>query len=259
MKRFLGGLALVGLLLSPAGTAQAQLFNMPVWSSPAFGSGVGIYGDFGVGLNDDAKFTDPVTETLNSAPLAFGGHVMVGVSMFQIWAGASYVDPKDDNDPALIDNEVSFGGAVALTLYRGATSPVVVNLQVGAGYVKFADAAMEEEEIWNFPVSLGIAHDAQLQGGAAVKPWIAPVLQIYNTKSTEAGVSGGSETDIGFGVAGGIEVVLGMGLGFYVNADWQTVTFGDADESTRPFRLGAGLSYVFRVPSFGDSRDLAGG
>ena len=255
MKRFLGGIALIGLLLSLAGTAQAQLFNMPVWSSPAFGTGVGIYADFGVGLNDDAKFDEGLAGF--GSPMAFGGHVVLGMSMFQIWGGANYVDPKDPADPATVDKEVTFGGGVALNLYRGTN--VAANLQVGVGYAKFGDAATFEGKQWNFPVSLGIAYDAQLQGGTAVKPWIAPVLQIYNSGGTVGGVSVESETDIGFGVAGGIEVVLGMGLGFYVNADWQTITFGDATESTKPFRLGAGLSYTFKVPSFGDARGVAGG
>ena len=245
MKRFLGGIALIGLLLSLAGTAQAQLFNMPVWSSPAFGTGVGIYGDFGVGLNDDAKFFD-------SSPLAYGGHVVLGLSMFQIWGGANYVDPKDPATTGGLDKEVTFGGGAALTLYKGATTPVVLNLGVGVGYAKFGATGSEVKQ-WNFPVTLGIAYDAQLEGGASVQPWIAPVLQIYNTKN------GTSETDIGFGVAGGVQFSLAMGFGAYVSADWQTVTFGSALESTKPFRLGAGLSYVFTVPSFGDARGIAGG
>ena len=57
MRRILCGIALTGLVLSlGVGAARAQVPTMPVFFSPAFGTGVGIYGDLGFGLNDDAKY-----------------------------------------------------------------------------------------------------------------------------------------------------------------------------------------------------------
>jgi len=234
----------VCLLLSlGAGAAQAQLASFPVWYSPAFGSGVGIFGTFGTGLNDDAKFGD-------SAPLAFGGHINIGVSAFKMWAGANYVNPKVDG----VDNELSFGGNLGVGIYKGASSPVYVDLMVGAGYAKFGSGAFEEK-VLNVPIAIPIAYGAALQGGTTVEVWVAPHVIWWNWT-----VGGGdSESDIGFGAGGGINVYSAMGIGGFVNADWSTTKFGGATESTTPFRLGAGLAWKFTVPSFSESKGLMGG
>ena len=251
MKRLLGGIALVGLVLSLAGTAQAQTQGMPVWYSPAFGAGVGIFGDFGTGLNDDAKISD-------SAPINIGGHILFGASQFKIWAGAWSFNPKDD----AIKKPINFGGNLGVSIYKGASSPVVVDLMAGAGYSKL------EEEVtgakvtsWNFPIGLPIAYGAELSGGHMVEPWIAPILQIYSDKREGFGVllPDTSLMKIGFGVSGGINFYSSLGLGVYVNVDWQSVKRLDSPEAIKPFRLGAGLAYRFSVPSLPEAKGFAGG
>jgi hypothetical protein len=238
MKRILGSIALVGLVAGlAANTASAQLYNMPVFFSPAFGTGVGVFGDFGMGLNDDAKFT-------TDAPTAFGGHVILGLSKFQIMGGASYVDTKVTG----ADKELSFGGNLGLTLYRTPASVLVVNVQAGAGYVKFGDATL-----WNFPIGVGIAANVPVVG-AFVEPWIAPRVQIFSTSS-----GGTSDTDVGFGVSGGINANLLLGIGAWAALDWLTVKPGTSTESVSPMRLGAGLYWKFSVPSLGIPGGLVGG
>ncbi len=246
MKRFLGGLALIGLL---AGTAEAQLASAPVWYSPAFGSGVGIFADFATGINDDAKL--PTSST--SSPMAFGGRVMFGASAFKIWAGASYVNTKNDD----YKKPVSFGGNLGVTIYKGAGSPIMVDLMAGVGYVKYQDTVTVSETKWlNFPIGLPISYGAVLQGGHMIEPWIAPILQIYSTDDGTV-----KETDLGFGVSGGINFYSAMGLGAYVALDWQSGKFGEDPLSVtvKPLRLGAGLSWKFSVPSLPGSKGLVGG
>jgi hypothetical protein len=250
MKRFLGGIALIGLVMSlGAGTARAQTQAFPVWYSPAFGSGVGIFGDWATGLNDDAKVgTD--------APMTFGGHIMFGASAFKISAGAWYFNPRVDG----LKKPIDFGGNLGVSIYKGATSPINVDLMAGAGYSKLqtddtVTVGAFETKIWNFPVGLPISYGATLQGGHMVEPWVAPILQIYNWKQD----GGTSNTDIGFGVSGGINFYSAMGIGVFVVADWQSVTFEGDTESTKPFRLGAGLSWKFSVPSLPESKGLVGG
>jgi hypothetical protein len=246
MKRFLGGLALVAALSLGAGAAHAQIFNMPVFFSPAFGTGVGIYGDVGMGLNDDAKFdTGPDA----SSPMSYGGHVVLGLSKFTIMAGVASFDSKVTG----LDKELSYGGNLGLTIYRTPASMVVVNIQAGAGYIKFGDAATGEVKQWNFPIGVGLALDLPVVGWF-VEPWIAPRVHIF---STDDGT--GSQTDVGFGVSGGINANLLLGIGAWAALDWLTITPGTATESIKPLVLGLGLSWKFSVPGLGMASGLVGG
>jgi opacity protein-like surface antigen len=253
MKRFLGGIALVGLAMSLAGAAQAQTASFPVWYSPAFGAGVGIFGDWGTGLNDDAKFAE-------SAPMSFGGHILFSAAQFKISAGAWYMDTKND----LLKKPINFGGNLGVTIYKGATSPIYVDLMVGAGYTNLQEddtVGTGTFKTWDFPVGLPIAYGATLSGGHTVEPWIAPVLHIFSDK-TEGGFlaeADTSKTNLGFGVTGGINFYSAMGIGVFVVADWMSVKRLDATESSSPFRLGAGLAWRFSVPSLPESKGFVGG
>ncbi len=249
MKRILGSIALVGLVASlAANTASAQMFGTPVYFSPAFGTGVGVFGTFATGLNDDAKLFDQTWDS----PMAYGGHVILGLSKFQIMGGAMYVDMKDPTGE--LDKELSFGGNLGLTLYRTPASVLVVNVQAGAGYVKFGDATIGEAKLWNFPIGVGISANVPVVG-AFVEPWIAPRVHIFSTSGT--GLD--SETDVGFGVSGGINANLLLGLGAWAALDWYSVTFRDDAESTQPLTLGAGLYFKFSVPSLGIPGGIVGG
>jgi opacity protein-like surface antigen len=248
MKRFLGGIALVGLAISLAGAAQAQTASVPVWYSPAFGAGVGIFGDWGTGLNDDAKFAD-------SAPMSFGGHILFGAAQFKISAGAWYLDTKDDE----LKKPITFGGNLGVTIYKGATSPIFVDLMVGVGNTTIKDTSDTfKTTTWAFPIGLPIAYGATLSGGHMVEPWIAPQAIIFSDK-TEGFAVDTSVTKVGFGVSGGINFYSAMGIGVYVVADWSSAKRFGSDESISPFRLGAGLAWRFSVPSLPESKGFVGG
>jgi hypothetical protein len=236
------------LSLGAGAAAQAQLATTPMWFSPAFGSGVGVFATWGMGVNDDAKYSGTAG---TSSPMAFGGTILLGVSSFKANVTANYVDTK----VAGLDNEATFGGNLGVALYQGGPeTPVYVDLMVGVGYAKFGEGAFESKTM-NFPVSIPIAYGAQLQGGSTVEVWMAPRVIFWNWS-----VGGGdSESDIGFGGGFGINFYSAMGLGGFVNADWSSTKFGTATTSTQPFRVGAGLAWKFSVPSFAPSKGLIGG
>ena len=243
MKRFLVGIALVGLL---AGSAQAQLATFPTWYNPT-GSGVGINAMFGMGLNNDAKYG-------GGTPSSFGGLVTVNAGVFKAWAGANYVNTKATITG--FDKEVTFGGNLGVGLYKQqSASPVVVDLMVGAGYAKFGEAATGQVTQLQFPIAIPIAVDLEVSPGYRLAPWFAPGVQIFNTKLTDT-AGDTTETNIGFGVAGGLNFMSTMGLSLFVVGDWSTATiFGTKN---KPFRFGAGIGYNFSVASFGDSKGLFG-
>ncbi len=244
MKRFLVGIALVGLLAS---TAQAQLAVFPTWYNPT-GSGVGIFGMFGMGLNDDAKFG-------GGTPSSFGGMVTVNAGVFKAWAGANYVNTKATITG--FDKEVTFGGNLGVGLYKQqSASPVMVDLMVGVGYAKFGEEVTGQITQLQFPIALPVAVALEVSEGYTLAPWFAPGLQIFNTKLRDATVGDTTETNIGFGVAGGLNFQSTMGLSLFVVGDWSTATIFDS--KNKPFRFGAGIGYSFSVASFGDSKGLFG-
>jgi len=243
MKRFLVGIALVGLLAS---TAQAQLAVFPTWYNST-GSGVGIFAMFGMGLNSDAQYADDA-----SNPAAFGGMVTVNAGVFKAWGGANYVDPKVTG----LDKEVTFGGNLGVGLYKQqSASPVYVDLMVGVGYAKFGDAVTGQITQMQFPIAIPIAVALEVSEGYTLAPWFAPGLQIFNTKFSDA-AGDTSETNLGFGVAGGLNFQSTMGLSLFVVGDWSTATIGGV--KNKPFRIGAGIGYSFNVSSFGESKGLFG-
>ena len=234
MKRFVGGMATVALVLGlTASTATAQIFNQPVYFSPAHGTGVTVAGDFGYGVNEDAELTS------GEKPWAAGGRIILGTQFVQLSGGASYVVPRGG-----ADKEVAFGGSVALNLFRStATTPVAVNVQVGVGYLKQGN-----NTLLDFPIGIGIAADVSTPG-VSVEPWAAPRVHIQRVSN------GTSDTEVGFGVSGGLNVNLPIGIGLHAAADWMTI----GDPSSQPLRVGGGIHLKFSVPSLGVPGGVLGG
>jgi hypothetical protein len=249
MKRILCGIALVTLAVGPgAGVASAQIYNVPVFFSPNFGTGVAVYGDIGVGLSDDAELVPGDT------PWAAGGHLYVGTPLVHFMGGAAYVEPNAP-DSISFKGAVSFGGNVALTLFRSPMSFVVLNLQGGAGYVNFSDI---ETKYLDFPVGIGVALNAPAPS-VSVEPWLGVRAHVRNT-TVGAGsplLSGGLTQDdfgtqVGFGLSGGITLGLPSGLGVWGALDWMTIKpYDGAAERASPFLLGGGILWKLRVPSLG--------
>jgi hypothetical protein len=249
MKRTLCGIALVALATGPgAAVACAQIYNLPVFFSPNFGTGVAVYGDIGVGLSEDAELAPGET------PGAVGGHMYVGTPLVHVMWGAAYVDPGAP-DSITFEGSVSFGGNVALTLFRSPTSFLVLSLQGGVGYVNFSDI---ETKYLDFPVGIGVALNAPAPS-VSVEPWLGVRAHVRST-TVGAGsplLSGGLTQDdfgtqVGFGLSGGITLGLPSGLGVWGALDWMTIKpYAGAAERASPFLLGGGILLKFHVPSLG--------
>ena len=230
-----------------AGPALAQLSTQPVYFSPKHGTGLTIAGDFGAGLSDDAKFAVPALET----PIAYGGRATLGLPMFSITAGVAIVDPGGS-----ADTEVSFGGNVAVNVFNPPLAPVAISLQAGVGYTKFGDATAAELKFLNIPIGVALAISVP-SPAATIEPWIAPRIQLLRSEFSLFGVSGGTETQFGFGVSGGLNITLPMGLGFHVAADW--VSLSEKTDNTgaivraesQPLHIGGGVHYKIAIPSLG--------
>ena len=99
MNRFLGGIALAGLVLALSSeVTTAQMVGAPVYGAvnPV---GVTLMGDFGKGLNDDA---DKATY--------FGGRIELGLPVVNLYAGAGSVKPDFEG----AESEITFGGGAAV-------------------------------------------------------------------------------------------------------------------------------------------------
>ncbi len=248
MKRILGGIALAGLVATlAANTAAAQIYNMPVFFSPNFGTGVGVFGNFGYGLNEDAEILT------GEKPWAAGGHVYVGTPIVHFMGGAAYVEPNAP-ETLTFGGSVSFGANVAVTLFKAPMSLVVVNLQAGGGYVNFSDL---DAKYLDFPAGIGLAIDVP-SPVVHFEPWLGARAHI-RISDLEAGsplidpaaTADDYGTQVGFGLSGGINLDLPIGFGAWGALDWMTIKPYSGGESGSPLLLGGGLYWKFQVPSLG--------
>jgi hypothetical protein len=199
-----------------ANAASAQTSGNVVWGAlPA--NGVTIAGDFGMGLNDDAKIG-------GESSMYLGGRLGYGMNMFSIYAvGGMYPFGND-----LVDGEMTLGGGLAVHVINRAEAPVSVSVQAGAGYIKFGD---ETQLTFGGGPLIGINVPST---GVAIKPWILPRVQYVKVTDIDG--------EIGFGASGGVEVNLPMGVGFHLGLDWSSTDFGGV--SIKPLVLGAGVHYA---------------
>ena len=216
--------ALATLVLGGAGEASAQARGLPVYNS-GVPRGIGLSAEFGK-PNDAA-----------GGGTTFGVRALAGFGPI----GATAIVGR--HDPSGTGEAVWSAGATAnLKLLGGPLIPLSVTLQAGAGYTKssldclpLGNCGAEPTE-WRFPVGLGIGLNIP-NPALAIRPWIAPRVDIVRVSST-----GATTTDANFAISGGVEFNLLTGLGAHVAYDWSKV--GDV----RPGIFGAGLHYAFRVP-----------
>jgi hypothetical protein len=215
-------LAVVALLGLPV---AAQVPGLPVYNQ-GVPRGIGIYGDVGF-PNDDA-----------GGGTAFGVTGRAGFGFVGVTAMVSSYNPDGPGD-----GKVSVGATGNLRLFGGPLVPLSVTLQGGVGYYKPDDSFLPEDsglKQWRFPVGLGFALTIP-NPALAIKPWLAPRLDIVRNSVDVAGVSG-SQTDTNFGLSGGVELNLLNGFGLHAAYDR---VFGDGGD---PSTFGVGAHYAFRVP-----------
>jgi hypothetical protein len=201
-------------------SAQAQVRGLPVYNS-GIATGIALYGDVGFSNTEAGKGT------------ALGITGRAGFGPFGATAILSTFNP--DGPPG---SKVSVGGTLNYKLFGGPLIPLSVTLQGGIGYFKTDTGFLPsgEENALRFPVGLGFALTIP-NPALAIKPWIAPRIDIVRTSS-----GGQSNTDSNFGLSGGLELNLLSGLGVHAAYDRVFIDGGD------PGVFGFGAHYAFRIP-----------
>src|SRR5690606_9968310 len=121
--------------------------------------------------------------------------------------------------------------------------PLAVTLQGGVGYYQMAEAGNEFTEV-HLPVGVGFALTIP-NPALAIKPWLAPRVDIVRRTSETGGVVGTvkvSDTDTRFGLSGGRELPAIDGLGVRAGCAFVRA------ESATPAVFGIGVQYARRLP-----------
>jgi hypothetical protein len=213
--------------LGAAGTASAQLTNVPVYANPSV-SGIHIAGDASFGMND-----------ASGKHQAYGGRVTLGISKLLLGAGIGYVD--FDN----ADAKVTYMGSLGYRLVGESGGLVNVAIQAGAGFVS-TDSLVDQLTRADIPIAVGIGLHLPIPL-IGIEPWIAPR---YTFRWLSQG--GESSTRNHFGFSLGADVTTPLGIGAQIAADWsslpeQTTGGGDIidDLKRKPYLLSAGLHFRF--------------
>jgi opacity protein-like surface antigen len=224
-----------------ANAASAQLPTMPVYTAPGGYQGLMISGDWGMGMNDDAK-----SYGSSDSPMAFGGAVGYGAKMFNITALVGYLDHKN----AALSKPISFGGNVGVTVLQKAESPLAINVFGGVGYTSLSlEGGGSVGTNLNVPFGVGIGFAPPSSGSVSFQVWGAPRGN-WTQFSPEVGES---TSRFGFGAAGGVNVNFAQGFGIHAAIDWTSFS-EDTDAglaSASPMVVGAGLHYLFKMPGSG--------
>lgn len=204
-----------------AGSAHAQLANVPVYANPSI-SGFRIAADYAKGMND---------ESFEYWAVAGQGHF--GISRLVAGAGIGAVD-IDGN------TEVTYMGSLAVKVVDNGLFAVA--LQGGIGFTDLsADSLVDALKTRDIPVSLGVGLHLPLVV-ASIDPWIAPRYTFRRHSSGDV-----SDTRDHFGLSAGVDATLVFGLGLQIAVDFQSLPelTGDIfdDVKREPFLLSAGVHF----------------
>jgi hypothetical protein len=211
------GLALA-LTLGAASALRGQALGLPVYNS-GVPMGLGLYGDVAF----------PNSAAGDGYTLGLSGRL--GWSRFGVTAAIASFDPTG------VDNTTTtFGATANYKLVGGPLVPFSATLQGGVGYGKVGQDPTAVKT-WHIPLGLGIGLTIP-NPALAIKPWIAPRIDI-----TETSVSGGpSDTDSNFGISAGVEFNFLNGFGLHAAYDRVFVSGDD------PSIFALGAHYGFRIP-----------
>ncbi len=236
MKRFMmfGAALLLGVILI-VHPAVAQMNSIPVYFNPKGGTGLMVAVDLGRGINDESG---------KNTAVAF--RTALGIGPVTIGGGIGIVNP-DQGGTVGRETETQYMGNFAWRLFGGGLLPVSVSLQGGVGVLDISDLSTK---IVTVPIGLGIGFSIPTPG-FSFDPWIAGR---YTLVHNEVGSLKANQNSVG--ISAGLNFNFLMGLGFHVAGDWQKnplkiVTSGPGTltvSETKPFVLGIGLNYTFRIP-----------
>jgi hypothetical protein len=203
----------VGLVAVMAASAEAQLYNIPVYSLPSAGEAPATFlgGGWGRGLNENSGKMN--------AFAGFVGRSGIGGSLSAA-LGVGYADLG-------AESKINFGVSGGVDVIPAADG-VGVAVQVGIGYISMAD------EVWQMNFPIGVALKTNMPAGSGtITPFVMP--RIHMARSS---VLGTSTTNTEFGASGGLAFNTAGGFGFHAALDWLAV------EDAAPILFGVGLHYV---------------
>ncbi len=236
MKRLMtfGAALIMGLSLF-ASPAVAQMNSIPVYFNPKGGTGLLVAADLGRGINDESGKNTAVAfrTALGIGPVTIGGSVGL-VNPFEGVAVGREL-------------ETQYMGNIALRVFGGGLLPASISLQGGVGVLDISDLSTK---VVTVPIGLGIGFSVPTPG-FSFDPWIAGRYAFVRNE-----VSSLTANQNSFGISAGLNFNFLMGLGFHVAGDWQKnplkiVTSGPSTltvAESKPFVLGIGLNYTFRMP-----------
>lgn len=202
------------LAVGTAVGASAQITGLPVRNSGITG-GLTIGGEIGFPDADYGKGK------------AFGARGALGLGPFGVSAVVSSWNP---DGPA--GAETGLGGYLNLKVFGGPLIPLSVTLQGGAEYRSTGGT-----KVIHAPIGLGIALKIP-NPALAIKPWIAPRLDVVRVTGVGADV-----TEKNFGISGGVDFSLLGGLGFGAAYDRTFVGNG-----VNPSVFSLGVNYTLKIP-----------
>ena len=231
MTRFTRGAALFGLsLLGLTTRLEGQVFGLPVRNA-GVPTGLTLAADFGFPNGEAGKgWAVGASGTLGLGPLGVTGSVAR-------W------DPRGD-----ANSFSSLGATVNLKIFGGPLIPLSVTAQGGFAYGRQefevttapGGTTTEHETFWRLPLGVGFALTIP-NPVLAIKPWVAPRIDVATTGVDFVGGSGTS-TETNFGVSGGIDLSFLSGLG--IRAMYDRVWAGDG---VNPGILSLGVSWGLTV------------
>jgi hypothetical protein len=222
----LGVIVVAANLAIGAAPVEAQVRGIPVYNA-GVPRGIGVYGDVGF-PNDEAG----------------GGtaYAVTGRAGFGVLGATAILSSYNPGGPT--DSDVSVGATLNYRVFGGPLVPLAVTLQGGIGYAKPESGLVPgggllpgDATQLRFPVGVGFALTIP-NPVLAIKPWLAPRLDIVRVSVDGAD----AETDSEFGLSGGIELNTLGGFGLHATYD---AVFADGGT---PGVFGIGAHYTFRVP-----------
>lgn len=224
MKRAVLTLGLAALLTVPA---AAQWTGMPVWNSPKGGTGLTIYGDYGV----VGTATDSTALTALHGN-AFGARASLGLGTLTLTAGVASF--KSDS---LNDRTTTYGGQVDMRLIGGSLLPVAVNLQGGvAGSGKVTSGGPTNlPALTRVTGAVGISVPLPTPG-VSIEPYFSPGIRFTHRSDATTGTST-NQTKFGFTV--GANLGFSALFGIHAAYDYEKTDTGNL----ATFGVGGHLSF----------------
>jgi hypothetical protein len=180
----------IGLVACGAASARAQVPGLPVINNGA-STGINVGAEIGFPNADYGKGT------------AIGAHASIGIGLIGVTAMVSRWAPEFG------DAIVAPGASATLRLLGGPLVPFRITAQAGASRWSQSSATY-----LHVPISIGLS--ATIPNPAfAIKPWIAPRVDMMHTSADASGSLSGtptSDTQFKFGISGGVDLALLSGI-----------------------------------------------